>query len=115
MIDKSELQNKIAKNIKGNLSLEKQTNFFLDAIAEFAPEMPDIWTGGGSGKDVEEYQNIRLCWLNERNDKWIEFSLSDKYMGWLDVNGKRTEIRFMSTKNGAKEAFQSAFRYVFGE
>ena len=114
MINKTELKEKIAKNIKGNLSLEKQTNFFLDAIAESAPEMPDIWTGGRSSRGKESYKSIRLIWRNEKTRKWIEFCLCDTVMGYLDVYGNKTEIRWLATEKGAKEAFQSAFRYVFG-
>lgn len=115
MIDKNELKEKIAKNIKGNSSLERQTNFFLDAICESAPGMPDIWAGGMTSSGKETYKSIKFVWRNGERGKWIEFCLCDTVMGYLDVNGNRMEIRWLATEKGAKEAFQSAFRYIFGE
>ena len=120
--EKTKLFERIRNTSAGaNESLMMQIEFFADAICEFMPFQPEIWNGGMQTKQIQSV-HLRLIWstsksshLPSKSQKYIEFLLSDKSKGFLDVNGNRTSIVWLATEEGAKEAFKSAFEFIFGE
>lgn len=110
---REQLMERIRKNTP-NEKLLLQADFFTEALVLAMPFQPDIWTGGTRTK-TRRSNHLRLVWQNPKDNKFIELFLADDAKGFFDVDGNRTSIIWIATEEGARDAFRSAFEFIFGE